>query len=89
MRPILERSFHICYGKYACILPTRSTTLTTSEITKFPISPEIALELLMAAKFLDCVCVSVCIYIYAVNFIYNYNELLDKHIHTQHTHTHT
>ncbi|XP_057632632.1 elongin-C-like [Chionomys nivalis] len=39
--------------KVCMYLPTRSTTLTTSEITKFPIAPEIALELLMAANFLD------------------------------------
>ena len=34
-------------------LPTRYTNSST-EIPEFPIPPEIALELLMAANFLDC-----------------------------------
>lgn len=53
MKSILERSLHMCYRKYACILPTRFTTLTTPEIPEFPAAPKIAMKLLMAANFLD------------------------------------
>jgi hypothetical protein len=28
MKSILEQSLHTCYGKCACILPTKSATLT-------------------------------------------------------------
>ncbi|XP_048959633.1 elongin-C isoform X1 [Canis lupus dingo] len=31
MKSILERSLHMCYQKYACILPTRFATLTAPQ----------------------------------------------------------
>ncbi|KAL4663395.1 hypothetical protein H8957_013740 [Semnopithecus entellus] len=40
---------HVLSKVYAC-----SLTNSSAEIPEFPIAPELALELLMAANFLDC-----------------------------------
>merc|ERR1712109_414776 len=53
-KSISEKFHRMFCRRCACISPSRWYTNSSTEIPEFPIQPEIALELLMAANFLDC-----------------------------------